>query len=101
MPGIRKRSAASHSTPTLALRHAQTIGKPRPLVRSGGQTGDPYSEIKIWTMEGDLVHTLSGHTSFVYSISVLENGDIVSGGEDRTVRIWRGERTVFSDSACG
>lgn len=42
-------------------------------------------------MEGDLVHTLSGHTSFVYSISVLENGDIVSGGEDRTVRIWRGE----------
>ncbi|TFY60426.1 hypothetical protein EVJ58_g5154 [Rhodofomes roseus] len=47
------------------------------------------SEIKIWTMEGDLVHTLSGHTSFVYSISVLENGDIVSGGEDRTVRIWR------------
>ncbi|EPS96818.1 hypothetical protein FOMPIDRAFT_1038034 [Fomitopsis schrenkii] len=47
------------------------------------------SEIKIWTMEGDLVHTLSGHTSFVYSISVLENGDLVSGGEDRTVRIWR------------
>lgn len=41
-------------------------------------------------MEGDCVYTLSGHTSFVYSISVLPNGDIVSGGEDRTVRIWRG-----------
>ncbi|KZT09614.1 PFU-domain-containing protein [Laetiporus sulphureus 93-53] len=47
------------------------------------------SEIRIWTMEGDVVHTLSGHTSFIYSISVLPNGDIVSGGEDRTVRIWR------------
>ncbi|KAH9854795.1 WD-40 repeat-containing protein [Lenzites betulinus] len=47
------------------------------------------SEIRIWTMEGDCVYTLSGHTSFVYSISVLPNGDIVSGGEDRTVRIWR------------
>lgn len=58
------------------------------------QTSDPHSEIKIWTMEGDLVHSLSGHTSFVYSISVLENGDIVSGGEDRTVRIWRGEWPV-------
>lgn len=41
-------------------------------------------------MEGDCVYTLSGHTSFVYSISVLPNGDIVSGGEDRTVRVWRG-----------
>ncbi|KAI0362495.1 phospholipase A-2-activating protein [Trametes cingulata] len=47
------------------------------------------SEIRIWTMEGDCVYTLSGHTSFVYSISVLPSGDIVSGGEDRTVRIWR------------
>ena len=42
-------------------------------------------------MEGDLVYTLSGHTSFVYSVSVLLNGDIISGGEDRTVRVWRGE----------
>ena len=42
-------------------------------------------------MEGDCVYTLSGHTSFVYSISVLPNGDIISGGEDRTVRVWRGQ----------
>ncbi|EJF66161.1 phospholipase A-2-activating protein [Dichomitus squalens LYAD-421 SS1] len=47
------------------------------------------SEIRIWTMEGDCVFTLSGHTSFVYSVSVLPNGDIISGGEDRTVRVWR------------
>ncbi|KAI0949929.1 hypothetical protein AcV7_008555 [Taiwanofungus camphoratus] len=47
------------------------------------------SEIRIWTMEGDVVYTLSGHTSFVYSLSVLPSGDIVSGGEDRTVRVWR------------
>ena len=41
-------------------------------------------------MGGDIVYTLSGHTSFVYSLSVLPNGDIVSSGEDRTVRIWKG-----------
>ena len=50
------------------------------------------SEIRIWTFGGDLVHTLSGHTSFVYSLAVLPNGDIVSGGEDRSVRIWKGMR---------
>lgn len=41
-------------------------------------------------MEGDIVHILSGHTSFVYSLAVTSRGDIISGGEDRTVRIWRG-----------
>ena len=45
-------------------------------------------------MEGDCVYTLSGHTSFVYSLSVLPNGDIISGGEDRTVRVWRGETSL-------
>lgn len=48
------------------------------------------SEIRIWTTEGDLVYILSGHTSFIYSLSVLPTGDIVSAGEDRTVRVWRG-----------
>ncbi|KAH9945813.1 phospholipase A-2-activating protein [Epithele typhae] len=47
------------------------------------------SEIRVWTMEGDTVYTLSGHTSFVYSLSVLPNGDIVSGGEDHSARVWR------------
>ncbi|KAE8256447.1 hypothetical protein A4X13_0g2627 [Tilletia indica] len=35
--------------------------------------------------------TLSGHTSFVYSLAVLPGpeGELVSSGEDRTVRVWR------------
>jgi phospholipase A-2-activating protein len=47
------------------------------------------SEIRIWTMGGEVLHTLSGHTSFVYSLSVLPSGDLVSGGEDRSVRVWK------------
>lgn len=48
------------------------------------------SEVRVWATGGDLIHTLSGHTSFVYSLSALPNGDLVSAGEDRTVRVWRG-----------
>lgn len=47
------------------------------------------SEIRVWTLQGDLVYTLVGHTSFVYSLSILPSGDLVSSGEDRTVRVWK------------
>ena len=50
----------------------------------------PPSEITIWTFEGDVVHSLSAHTSFVYSLCTFQNGDGASGGEDRSLRIWRG-----------
>lgn len=50
------------------------------------------SEIRVWTLGGDLVYSMTGHTSFVYSLSVLPNGDVVSAGEDRSVRIWQGKK---------
>ncbi|KAK6205195.1 WD40-repeat-containing domain protein [Scheffersomyces amazonensis] len=45
--------------------------------------------IKIWDFTGKVLQTLYGHESFVYDINELPNGDLVSTGEDRTVRIWR------------
>ncbi len=53
-----------------------------------------FSEIHVWTLEGDTIHTLSGHTSFVYTLSLLPSGDLVSGGEDRSVRVWKGAYIV-------
>ncbi|ODV76913.1 PFU-domain-containing protein [Suhomyces tanzawaensis NRRL Y-17324] len=46
--------------------------------------------IKIWDLgTGQVLQTLSGHLSFVYDVALLPNGDLVSTGEDRTIRIWR------------
>ena len=32
--------------------------------------------------------TLQGHTNTVWSLAVLNNGNIVSGSNDKTIRIW-------------
>ncbi|QFZ25474.1 hypothetical protein EJF18_10570 [Clavispora lusitaniae] len=44
--------------------------------------------LKVWDMEsGHVLHTLSGHASFVYDVAVTPHG-LVSSGEDRTVCLW-------------
>lgn len=50
----------------------------------------PSRTIRIWTPEGHQLKELHGHTSFIYSVAALPTGELVSSGEDRTVRIWRG-----------
>ncbi|KAJ2724552.1 hypothetical protein GGI07_001899 [Coemansia sp. Benny D115] len=55
---------------------------------SGFVSAGNDSELRVWTLEGVCQATLVGHTSFVYSLSALPGGYIVSGGEDRTVRVW-------------
>jgi len=52
------------------------------------------SSIRLWTANGDPIQELYGHTSFVYSLDVLPTGELVSSGEDRTVRIWNGGECV-------
>lgn len=50
--------------------------------------------IRLWTIKSDLVAELWGHESFIYSLAVLPTGEIVSSGEDRTVRVWQGSECV-------
>ena len=45
-------------------------------------------------MRGDLVAELYGHESFIYSLDYLPSGELVSSGEDRTVRVWKGTQCV-------
>ncbi|KAJ3028528.1 hypothetical protein HDV00_010188 [Rhizophlyctis rosea] len=52
------------------------------------------STIRLWSFNGDVLQELSGHTSFIYTLIALPTGELVSGGEDRTVRVWRGNECV-------
>lgn len=50
--------------------------------------------IRLWTLSGRQVGELQGHESFIYSLASLPNGDLLSSGEDRTVRVWRGFQCI-------
>lgn len=50
--------------------------------------------LRVWTLEGECIQQLDGHTSFVYSVDVLSTGEFVSAGEDRTVRIWKDGQNI-------
>lgn len=50
--------------------------------------------IRLWTLQGQLLGELQGHESFIYSLTTLPSGELVSTGEDRTARIWNGNSCV-------
>lgn len=50
--------------------------------------------IRLWKLNGQSVGELYGHESFVYSLAALPSGELVSSGEDRTIRIWRGLEAI-------
>lgn len=63
---------------------------------SGAQFASASNDgiIRLWTLKGDLVGELHGHESFIYSLTTLPTGEIVSSGEDRSIRVWRGLECV-------
>ncbi|KAI0808794.1 ubiquitin homeostasis protein lub1 [Xylaria sp. FL0064] len=50
--------------------------------------------IRLWRLNGQQLGELRGHESFIYSLTSLPSCELVSSGEDRTVRIWRGFECV-------
>jgi phospholipase A-2-activating protein len=50
--------------------------------------------IRLWKLNGQLVRELHGHESFIYALSTLPTGELVSAGEDRTVRVWSGSDCI-------
>jgi phospholipase A-2-activating protein len=50
--------------------------------------------IRLWELQGRQVGELHGHENFIYSLASHPSGDLISSGEDRTVRIWRGNNCI-------
>ena len=67
-----------------------------PSHSSGAQFASASNDgvVRLHTIQGDLVAELHGHESFIYSLAVLPSGELVSSGEDRTVRVWNGTQCV-------
>ena len=51
-------------------------------------TGDQLGKIKIWNDDGNLAQTLAGPNSFVQSLKLLPNRNLISGYDDGTMIIW-------------
>ncbi|KAK4185740.1 PUL domain-containing protein [Podospora australis] len=50
--------------------------------------------ISLWKLGGKQVGSLQGHDSFIYSLACSPTAEIISAGEDRTVRVWRGSECI-------
>ncbi|KAF4627286.1 hypothetical protein G7Y89_g10868 [Cudoniella acicularis] len=50
--------------------------------------------VRLWTISGQQVGQLSGHDAFIYSLAASPSGEIFSSGEDRTVRVWKGNECI-------
>ncbi|MCJ1252135.1 hypothetical protein MMC30_009373 [Trapelia coarctata] len=50
--------------------------------------------VRLWQLNGRQVGELRGHESFIYSLASLPSGEIISSGEDRTVRVWRSSECI-------
>ena len=52
--------------------------------------------VRHWSRAGDCLGTYYGHENYIYSLAILSPGDRtwVTGGEDRSVRVWQGNSVV-------
>lgn len=82
--GKKKRTFTGHTEPVRGL---CLLGDDRFASCSNDTT------IKIWSLDGSLLQTIEGHTSFVYALA-FHKGHLFSTGEDRTLRIWRDTEPV-------
>jgi WD40 repeat protein len=58
--------------------------------------------VRVWsTRDGQLLGTFEGHTSFVISLAVAQDGTLYSGSWDHTVRVWCGQTGIHLRTLTG
>lgn len=53
-------------------------------------------QLKLWSADLELIQTFSGHSTFVFAVKAIKLGTYISGGEDKTLKIW-GESQCIQD----
>ena len=44
--------------------------------------------VKLWSMDGTHMMDYRGHGGFIFAVDCLDTGEIVTGGDDCTVKLW-------------
>jgi len=53
--------------------------------------------VKLWSLSGELLATLEGHTAAVLSVSFSPHGKVIaSSAADRSIRLWRRDGTLLA-----
>jgi hypothetical protein len=59
-------------------------------------SGSYDKTVKLWGVDGKLIHTLNGHIFYVHSVAFSPDGQrIVSGSSDNTIRLWNVEGALL------
>ncbi|KAJ6260705.1 LOW QUALITY PROTEIN: Ubiquitin homeostasis protein [Drechslerella dactyloides] len=77
------RSVQAHNQPVRGI-HRLHDGEDGSFISCGND-----GIIKSWDANGAQLETIYAHDAYIYSVTVLPNGQWASCGEDRTLRIWR------------
>jgi WD40 repeat protein len=52
-------------------------------------SGSADRSIRVWDVQsGECLHTLEGHTGWAFTLCYAANGDLITGGVDKTIRVW-------------
>ncbi|GJN24404.1 hypothetical protein PR202_gb12142 [Eleusine coracana subsp. coracana] len=74
---------------SIIMSHADTVRCLAPMPGLGILSASHDSTIKLWELTGQPLLDLIGHTSLVYSVDAHSSGQIASGSEDRSLKIWK------------
>ena len=50
--------------------------------------------LKLWSSELEEIQTMSGHSAFIFTVKSKSLGSYISGGEDKTIKIWNDSTSV-------
>jgi WD40 repeat protein len=86
--------------PSQIITTLKSDGIERMIWSSDGRMATAGQDIKLWSKDGKLIRTLTGHLGKVRAIAFSADGQtLVSGGEDGSVRVWNADGTVVQTMA--